>query len=427
MIDTGEAHAHQRDADDPLPTLRDRFHVPPAHAGGYPEVAYLAGNSLGLQPRSVAGLLQEELADWARLGVEGHGTATRPWMPYHEFLRDAAARLVGAEPRETVVMNSLTVNLHLMMVSFYRPTPERHAILIEDSAFPSDSYAAQSQVRFHGFDPAESVIRLRPRDGEACLRTEDVLDVLRTRGHTIATTMLGGVNYLTGELMDIPAITAAVHEAGAIAGWDLAHATGNVPLRLHEWGVDWAAWCHYKYVNSGPGAPAGCFVHERHLADRALPKLQGWWSTDPATRFEMRPDVDPVDSADSWQLSNPPILAMTPVLASLRIFDEIGMDALRAKSLRLTGYLAELVDALAADLPVELLTPADRERRGAQLSIRLLDAAADEVSARLRDGHGVIADARQPDVIRFAPVPMYCTHHDAWRAAQALAAVVRDA
>jgi kynureninase len=324
-------------------------------------------------------------------------------------------------------MNSLTVNLHLMLVSFYRPTPQRHAILIEDSAFPSDSYAAQSQVRFHGHDPAESVIRLRPRDGEACLRTEDVLDVLRTRGHTIATTMLGGVNYLTGELMDIPAITAAVHEAGAIAGWDLAHAVGNIPLLLHEWGVDWAAWCHYKYVNSGPGAPAGCFVHERHLADRTLPKLQGWWSTDPATRFRMLPDVDPVDSADSWQLSNPPILAMAPVLASLRIFDEVGMDALRAKSLRLTGYLAALVDALAADLPVELLTPADPERRGAQLSIRVRGADAEDVSARLRDGHGVIADARRPDVIRFAPTPLYCTHHDAWRAAHALAAVVRDA
>jgi kynureninase len=427
MIDTAEAHAHELDAADPLPTLRERFHVPPAPAGGFPEVAYLAGNSLGLQPRSVAGLVQEELADWARLAVEGHGTATRPWLPYHEFLRDAAARLVGGQPRETVVMNSLTVNLHLMMVSFYRPTPQRHAILIEDSAFPSDSYAAASQVRMHGFDPAESVIRLRPRAGEACLRTEDVLDVLRTRGNIIATTMLGGVNYLTGELMDIPAITAATREAGAIAGWDLAHATGNVPLQLHEWGVDWAAWCHYKYVNSGPGAPAGCFVHERHLTDRTLPKLQGWWSTDPAIRFRMLPDVDPVDSADSWQLSNPPILAMAPVLASLRIFDEVGMAALRAKSLRLTGYLAELVEALAADLPVELLTPADPERRGAQLSIRLRGADAEEVSARLRDRHGVIADARQPDVVRFAPVPLYCTHHDAWRAAHALAAVVRDA
>ncbi|MGI5132057.1 kynureninase [Pseudonocardia sp. CA-107938] len=420
-----EEHAHRLDAADPLPTLRERFHVPPASGGAYPEVAYLAGNSLGLQPRSVAGLIEEELADWARLGVEGHVEATRPWKPYHELLRDAAARLVGAQPAETVVMNSLTVNLHLMLVSFYRPTPERYAILIEDSAFPSDSYAAQSQVRLHGFDPAQAVIRLRPRPGEACLRTEDVLDVLRTRGHTIATTMLGGVNYLTGELMDIPAITAAARDAGVIAGWDLAHAVGNVPLRLHEWGVDWAAWCHYKYVNSGPGAPAGCFVHERHLADRALPKLQGWWSTDPATRFRMLPELDPVDTADSWQLSNPPILAMAPVLASLRIFDEVGMDALRAKSLRLTGYLAELVEALCADLPVEVLTPPDPDRRGAQLSLRLLGPDADDVSARLRHEHGVIADARRPDVVRFAPAPLYCTHHDAWRAAHALAAVLR--
>ncbi|WP_345381349.1 kynureninase [Pseudonocardia yuanmonensis] len=419
-----EAHALHLDAIDPLPARRADFHVPPATAGDHAEAAYLAGNSLGLQPRAARAALEQELADWARLGVEGHLEAARPWKPYHEFLRDGAARLVGALPAETVVMNSLTVNLHLMMISFYRPTPERYAIVVEDSTFPSDSYAVQSQARLHGLDPAGSVIRLRPRPGEDCLRTEDVLGFLRAEGHRVALLLLGGVNYLTGELMDIPAITAAGRAAGAVVGWDLAHAVGNVPLRLHEWGVDWAAWCHYKYVNAGPGAVAGCFVHERHLADRTLPKLQGWWGTDPATRFAMGPDVDPVDTADSWQLSNPPILAMVPVLVSLRLFDEIGMAALRERSIRLTGYLAALLDTVCLELPARVITPADPERRGCQLSVRVSGVDAEEVRARLRHEHGVIADARRPDVVRFAPVPLYCTHHDAWRAATALAAVL---
>jgi kynureninase len=419
-----EGHARQLDADDPLPARRSEFLIPPASGGTYEETAYMAGNSLGLQPRTVATILQEELADWARLGVEGHIEAVRPWKPYHEFLREPAARLVGALPEETVVMNSLTVNLHLMMVSFYRPTAERYAIVIEDSCFPSDSYAVQSQTRFHGFDPATAVIRLRPRDGEDNLRTDDVVAFLESEGHRVALLMLGGVNYLTGQLMDIPTITAAGRAAGAVVGWDLAHAAGNVPLKLHDWDVDWAAWCHYKYVNSGPGSIAGCFVHERHLADRSLPKLQGWWSTDPDTRFRMAPDVEPVDTADSWQLSNPPILAMAPVLASLRIFDEVGMDALRERSKRLTAYLANLLATLCADLPAQVITPTDPELRGTQISVRIRIGTAEGVCARLRHEHGVIADARQPDVIRLAPVPLYCTHHDAWRAATALAAVL---
>lgn len=419
-----EEHALHLDAVDPLPARRADFHIPPATAGAYAEAAYLAGNSLGLQPRATRTVLEQELADWATLGVEGHLEAQRPWKPYHELVRDGAARLVGARPAETVVMNSLTVNLHLMMVSFYRPTRQRSAVVIEDSAFPSDSYAVQSQARLHGLDPAAAVVRLRPRPGEDCLRTDDVVEFLRAEGHRVALLLLGGVNYLTGELMDIPAITAAGRAAGAVVGWDLAHAVGNVPLRLHDWEVDWAAWCHYKYVNAGPGAVAGCFVHERHLADRSLPKLQGWWSSDPATRFAMGPDVDPVDSADAWQLSNPPILAMAPVLASLRIFDDVGMAALRARSVRLTGYLAALLDATCAGLPARVVTPADPERRGSQLSVRISGASADEVCARLRHEHGVIADARQPDIVRFAPVPLYCTHHDAWRAATGLAAVL---
>ena len=423
-VDLTEAGARFLDATDPAPARRRDFLVPPAPGGRFPEAAYLAGNSLGLQPRAVRTILDEELRAWAELGVEGHVEGERPWKPYHAFLRAPLARLVGAHPEETVAMNSLTVNLHLLMVSFYRPTRARHAIVIEDSTFPSDSYAVRSQAALHGYDPDDAVIRLRPRPGEDTLRTADVLAFLDAEGDRVALLLLGGVNYLTGELLDIPAITAAGRRAGAVVGWDLAHAVGNVPLSLSEWGVDWAAWCHYKYVNSGPGAVAGAFVHRRHLADRTLPKLQGWWSSNEATRFAMGPVVDPVDTADAWQLSNPPILAMAPVLASLRIFDEVGMVALRERSVRLTGYLEALLDGMAADRPLRVITPRDPARRGAQLSVRIGGGSAKATCDRLRREHGVIADAREPDVVRLAPAPLYCTHHDAWRAAKALATVV---
>lgn len=423
-VDTSEQHALELDDTDPLRTRRDLFRIPPATAGGYPQVAYLAGNSLGLQPVSVQQRIAEELDDWATLAVEGHLEATRPWAPYHELLREPAARLVGALPDETVVMNSLTVNLHLMMVSFYRPTAQRYAILIEDSAFPSDSYAVRSQAEMHGLDPDVAVIRLTPRPGEDCLRTEDILDFLAGNGDRIAMLMLSGVNYYTGEYLDIERITAAGRAAGALVGWDMAHAVGNLPLHLHDWNVDWAAWCHYKYVNSGPGAVAGCFVHTRHLADRTLPKLQGWWSSRYSTRFEMRPVVDAVDTADSWQLSNPPILAMAPVLASLEIFESVSSDSLRSKSIRLTGYLEQLLGELADASSMKIITPSDPARRGAQLSVRVSGMPAREVVRKLRTGHGVIADAREPDVVRFAPAPLYCTYHDVWRAALAMAAVL---
>jgi kynureninase len=423
-VDLTEAGARFLDATDPAPARRRDFLVPPAPGGRFPEAAYLAGNSLGLQPRAVRTILDEELRAWAELGVEGHVEGERPWKPYHAFLRAPLAGLVGAHPEETVAMNSLTVNLHLLMVSFYRPTRARHAIVIEDSTFPSDSYAVRSQAALHGHDPDDAVIRLRPRPGEDTLRTADVLAFLDAEGDRVALLLLGGVNYLTGELLDIPAITAAGRRAGAVVGWDLAHAVGNVPLSLSEWGVDWAAWCHYKYVNSGPGAVAGAFVHRRHLADRTLPKLQGWWSSNEATRFAMSPVVDPVDTADAWQLSNPPILAMAPVLASLRIFDEVGMVALRERSVRLTGYLEALLDGMAADRPLRVITPRDPARRGAQLSVRIAGGSAQAICDRLRREHGVIADAREPDVVRLAPAPLYCTHHDAWRAAKALATVV---
>ncbi len=416
---TLEDEARRLDETDPLPTLRGEFLVPPAPGGRYEEAAYFAGNSLGLQPRGVAGRLREELDDWARLAVEAHTQGRRPWVDYHELLREPAARLVGALPHEVVAMNSLTVNLHLLMASFYRPAGTRTRILIEDSAFPSDSYAVAGQAVHHGLDPAAAVVRLKPRPGEDNLRTEDVLAFLEREGGTVALVLLGGVNYLTGQLMDIPAITKAGRAAGAVVGWDLAHAAGNVPLRLHDWDVDFAAWCTYKYLNSGPGAVAGCFVHERHVRDASVPKLSGWWGTDPAVRFRMDPEIAPPASADAWQVSNPPILALAPVLASLEIFDRTGMAALRAKSERLTGYLAGRLAPLGG---VEVITPADPAARGAQLSLRVPDAGG--LVRRLAAAHGVVADAREPDVVRLAPVPLYCTFHDCHRAAEALSDLV---
>jgi kynureninase len=418
-----EDEARRLDAADP--GHRDLFHVPPADGGAHTEVAYFAGNSLGLQPRATRDDVLADLAAWARLGVEGHLEADRPWLPYHELLREPAARLVGALPAETVVMNSLTVNLHLLMASFYRPAGARTRIVIEDTAFPSDSYAVRSQARLHGLDPDDTVVRLRPRSGEDSLRTEDVVDAVG-RDPTVALVLLGGVNYLTGELVDIPAVTAAGRAAGAVVGWDLAHAAGNVPLDLHDWGVDFAAWCSYKYLNGGPGAVAGAFVHERHLGDPGLPRLEGWWSTDPATRFEMAPVARPPATADAWQVSNPPILAMSPVRTSLELFDKVGMGALRERSVRLTGFLERLLDDVVPHRPIDVITPRDPGRRGAQLSLRIRGGSAAQLAHRLRHEHGVIADTREPDVVRFAPVPLYSTHHDCWRAADALARLVPE-
>ncbi|MBP6996141.1 MAG: kynureninase [Phycicoccus sp.] len=406
------------------PGHRHLFHIPKAETGGYPEVAYLAGNSLGLQPIATREHLLQDLQDWARLGVEGHLEARRPWLPYHRLLTEPAARLVGARPSEVVIMNSLTVDLHLLLVSFYRPAGPRTRIVIEDTAFPSDSYAVRSQAAFHGLDPDATIVRLTPRPGEDTLRTQDVVDYLATEGDRVALVMLGGVNYLTGELLDIPAITAAGHAAGAVVGWDLAHAAGNVPLTLHEWGIDFAAWCSYKYLNSGPGALAGVFIHERHHGNAALPRFEGWWSTAEETRFEMTPVSRPPASADAWQVSNPPILAMGPVRTSLEIFDEVGMTSLRERSLRLTGYLRDLLDPVCEGRPLDVVTPREPERHGCQLSVRTTSLAAGELARRLRHEHGVIADARQPDIIRFAPVPLYSSYLDCWRAARALAAII---
>lgn len=417
-MDTSEQEARRRDAADP--GHRELFHVPPATAGRYPEVAYLAGNSLGLQPKATRAELLADLDAWARYGVAGHLVGDQPWLPYHEPLTEPAARLVGARPAEVVVMNSLTVNLHLLMVSFYRPQGTRTRIVIEDHAFPSDSYAVRSQARYHGLDPDTTVVRLTPRPGEDTLRSGDVVDYLEREGSAAALVLLGAVNYRTGEVPDLPAITAAGRAAGAVVGWDLAHAAGNLPLRMHDWGADFAAWCSYKYLNAGPGAIAGVFVHERHLGDPDLPRFEGWWSTEPATRFEMAPVSRPPATADAWQISNPPIFSMGPVRTSLEIFDKVGMTALRARSERLTGYLEGLLGALTPALPV--VTPREAARRGCQLSVRVPGAA--RVADELRDGYAVIADAREPDILRLTPVPLYSTYHECWRAATALADVV---
>jgi kynureninase len=422
-VDTSEAAALALDRADPLAHCRDWFHIPPARAawagdpaGGEtdPEAAaiYLVGNSLGCQPKAVRAAIEQELTDWQHLGVEAHLHATHPWVHYHEEMRDHAARLVGAVPSEVCMMNSLTVNLHMLMATFYRPTRERSRIVIEDSAFPSDSYAVQSQARFHGFDPADAVIRLRPRQGEHTLRTEDISAFLEREGRSVALLLLGGVNYLTGQWFDMPAITSAGRAAGAIVGWDLAHAAGNVPLSLHDWSVDFAAWCTYKYLNSGPGAIAGAFVHERHLARTDLVQFAGWWGNDPATRFKMGPDFVPRHTADRWAVSNPPIFSLTPVRESLAIFDRVGMPALRAKSLKLTGYLESLLATLPPGL-VTSLTPGDPAQRGCALSLVFSRGSREAFAALKR--RGVICDFREPNVIRAAPVPLYNTFHDAWK------------
>jgi kynureninase len=405
-----------REAGDP--SRRSDFRMPPWPGTESGEWAYFAGNSLGLQPRAAVAAVGQELDAWATLAVEGWFEGIEPWLTSADGLRPSLARLVGAGEDEVVAMNTLTVNLHLLMATFYRPTGERFRIVIEDAAFPSDSHAVASQARHRGYDPESAVVRLRPRAGEAALRTGDIVGELERLRGSVALVLLGGVNYLTGELVDIPAVTAAGHEIGAVVGWDLAHAAGNVPLDLHAWDVDWAAWCHYKYVNAGPGGPAGAFVHERHASDASLPRLAGWWGNDPETRFRMQPGFVPRAGAVGWQVSTPPVLAFAPLRASLALFDAVGMPALRERSLRLTGYLESLLDVVVAERRAEILTPGDPARRGCQLSLSVPDART--LSARLRAEHGVICDVREPDVIRLAPVPLYSSYHDCWRAAAAL-------
>lgn len=412
------AHAARLDASDPLPTLREQFLIP-RHGDG--EQAYFVGNSLGLQPRRARDHVEEVLRTWAEVAVEGHFTGESQWMTYHGLVREQLGRLVGAKPSEVVAMNTLTTNLHLMMVSFYRPTPERPAILIEAGAFPSDRHAMESQVRFHGFDPARDLIELEPDEPNGTLSMAAIEDAIRTHGHRLALVLWPGIQYRTGQFFDLARIVRLTHAAGAMCGFDLAHAAGNRELALHDSGVDFAVWCHYKYLNSGPGAIAGCFVHERH-ANTDRPRFAGWWGHEPSTRFLMGPDFTPTPGAEGWQLSNPPILGMAPLRASLELFDTVGMPALRDKSLRLTGYLETLIRQ-RLDSVLQIVTPAEPERRGAQLSLRVAGGRAQ--GRALFDylaENGVLGDWREPDVIRISPAPLYNTHADILRFARTVEA-----
>lgn len=417
-----EADARARDAADPLRSFRDEFLIPPAidPTLGEDHQLYFTGNSLGLQPRSVREALLIELDDWARLGVEAHFHGRHPWMPYHEEVRAHLAEIAGALPSEVVAMNSLTTNLHLMMVSFYRPTPERHAIVIEAGAFPSDQYAVASQIRFHGFDPATSLIEVEGDPDTGVIGMERIERALAEHGARTALVLWPGVQYRTGEAFDLQAIARLAHRHGAQVGFDLAHAAGNLKLTLHDADADFAAWCSYKYLNAGPGAIAGCFVHERHAhSDR--PRFAGWWGHDQGSRFKMGPEFLPTPGADGWQLSNPPIMALAPLRASLEVFHRAGMDRLRAKAVELTAYLEALIRARLHGV-IDIVTPADPQRRGCQLSLRVIGgrprgrALFEHLLAR-----GIISDWREPDVIRVAPTPLYNRYIDAWKLVAAIA------
>ncbi len=407
-------YAQEQDENDPLRAYREKFHIPVINGI---ETVYFTGNSLGLQPKSVKNYLDEELEAWKNWGVEGHFEAKRPWFSYHEFLTDKIARVVGAKPIEVVVTHSLTTNLHLMMVSFYQPKGERYKIICEKKAFPSDQYALESQARFHGYHPSDAIIEVGPRPGEHLIHEEDIVRAIEEAGDSLAMVMIGGVNYYSGQLFDMKRITEAGHKVGAYVGFDLAHAAGNVKLELNAWGVDFAAWCSYKYLNSSPGGVSGMFVHERHANNKELPRFSGWWGHDKDTRFLMEPGFNPMPGAEGWQLSNAPVLGMAAHLASLDLFDEVGMDALIEKRRKLTDYLEFVIEAISERnkdcCEFEIITPKEQERRGAQLSIlshgmgkTLFDAITKE---------GVIADWREPNVIRIAPVPLYNSFEDVYR------------
>ncbi len=409
-FNTTRDYALQLDQNDSLSRFRESFHIP-KHTDGTDSI-YLCGNSLGLQPRQTKTFLNQELDDWARLGVEGHFHAAHPWMPYHEFLTETTAQIVGAKPHEVVIMNTLTTNLHLMMVSFYQPKGKRTKIIIEADAFPSDRYAVASQVQFHGHDDKENIIEWSPRAGEHTPRLEDLETILKEQGDEIALIMVGAVNYYTGQFFDLKKITELGHAAGAMVGFDCAHGAGNVDLQLHDSGADFAVWCTYKYMNSGPGSLGGCFVHERHASNNDLPRFTGWWGHNKDTRFKMRDDFEPMHGAEGWQLSNPPILSMVAIRASLDLFAQAGFENLRKKSIQLTNYLEYLVGELDGDR-ISIITPSEPKDRGCQLSLAVKNADKslfDAITAK-----GVIADWREPDVIRIAPVPLYNNYEDCWR------------
>jgi len=414
-----EDFARRLDREDPLRNFREKFSLPLGKNGE--PVIYFAGNSLGLMPKSARQIVDDELDNWARLGVDAHHATGTPWYSYHEAVREPMARLVGANSLEVICMNSLTVNLHLMMATFYRPTESRFKVLMEEPAFPSDTYAIKTQLIHHGLDPKDALVLARPRKGEFTVRTEDILNLIEEHADTLAVVMIGAVNFFSGQLVDIEAITAVAQKHGITAGFDLAHAAGNVPLSLHEWNVDFAVWCSYKYLNAGPGAVAGAFIHERHATNTKLPRLAGWFGNDPNTRFRLHlePEFIPVPSADGWQISNPSIFAMAPLRASLAIFDEAGgMESLRAKSIKLTGYLQFLLTEIESK-KFTVITPHNPDERGCQLSIQAQEHPK-KLFSKLQ-APGVKCDFREPNVIRAAPTPLYNTFHEVWCFAEILA------
>ncbi|HQX96683.1 MAG: kynureninase [Chitinophagaceae bacterium] len=417
------AFAKELDSNDSLRSFREKFFIP-QHEGK--DCVYFTGNSLGLQPKTTSQYVQQELDDWAKLGVEGHFQARNPWMPYHEIFPKQLSKIVGCKENEVVVMNQLTVNLHLLMVSFYRPTKQRYKIICEAKAFPSDQYAFETQAIYHGYKAADAVIEVAPREGEHTLRTEDILSVIKEHGDDVAVVLFGGVNYYTGQLFDLKMITEAAHSVGAYAGFDLAHAAGNVELQLHDWNVDFACWCTYKYLNSGPGGVAGAYIHEKHVTNKELPRFAGWWGYKKETRFKMGKGFDPIPSAEGWQLSNAPILLMAAHKASLDIFEEAGMERLHEKRKQLAAYLHFVLNDInrrQVEKVLEIITPANVVERGCQVSIMMLKDGKrvfDELTKQ-----GVIADWREPNVIRIAPVPLYNSFEDIFRFGEIINSILK--
>lgn len=410
--------AQELDQQDPLHAYRNQFIFPKINGK---QVIYFTGNSLGLQPKTAQNFTNEVMTDWANLAVEGHFYANKPWWDYHERFAEPLSQLVGALPQEVTVMNTLTINLHLLMISFYRPTAKKFKIICEEKAFPSDQYMLQSQVQLHGLDPHEAIVEIKRREGEHNIRLEDVLATIDQVGDELALILMGGVNYYTGQVFDIKTITAHAQQYGAYVGWDLAHAAGNIALELHNWNVDFAAWCSYKYMNAGPGNASGCFIHQMHHNDETLPRLAGWWGHNKERRFKMEPQFDPVKGADGWQVSNLPILSLAPYLASVEMFAEIGMKALIEKRNQITAYLEFVLEDIAASIPnanFEIITPKNQEERACQLSVYLHGQGRELFDYLMKNG--VIVDWREPNVIRLAPVPLYCSYEDMYHFGQLL-------
>jgi len=407
------AFAQEMDKNDPLRSFRDKFYIPMVNGK---DSIYFTGNSLGLQPKTTQDYVLNELEDWANYGVEGHFHARNPWVSYHEMFAPLLAEIVGGLPEEIVAMNQLTVNLHLLMTSFYRPTKEKYKIICEAKAFPSDQYAFASQALIHGLDPSKVIIEVAPKEGEHNIQTADILAAIKEHGNETAVVLFSGVNYYSGQVFDMETITKAAHEAGAYCGFDLAHAAGNIQLKLHDWNADFACWCSYKYLNSGPGGVAGAFIHQKHISNKQMLRLAGWWGQEKANRFKMEKDFDPIPTAEGWQLSNAPVLSMAAHKASLDIFEEAGMENLIAKGKLLSGYLMFILNEInkkTAEKIIDIITPSNEAERGCQVSILMLKNGKNIFEALTKEG--VISDWREPNVIRVAPVPLYNSFEDIFK------------